>query len=96
MGVGRQQDLVTHLSPAAVVATWLSELESTSIGDCRSKCKREDNFPLKDRATLSMRLFLDGLSDMMMREGRAAQWLYAPATPTVKREVSVIDESTCQ
>ena len=66
----RQNDLVTHLVPALVVAMSLSELGSTSIDNgmgARDKRRRDDNFPGKDPAILRMDLFLDDLSvDMMI------------------------------
>ena len=58
-----KKNLVTHL-------VGLSELESISIDDGegpRDNLRREDNFPLKDPATLRMRLVSDGFSlDMMI------------------------------
>ena len=63
------EDSAIHLVPAFVVAV---ELESTLIDNGvggRDDWKREDNFPLRNRA---VRLFLDGLSfDMFkLRERR--------------------------
>jgi hypothetical protein len=75
----RPQDSVTHLLPAAVIAIYLSELESMSIDDAvggRDKW-REENFLLKYWAILSLRLSLDGFSfDVMIVVEKAVQWLY--------------------
>ena len=89
--------LVTHL-------VGLSELESISIDDgvgARDKWRREDNFPLREPATLRMRLVCGLLLDMMIvrREGRSealyefARCLFFPRTLQCKFYIYAADST---
>ena len=90
----------------SVAVIRLSELEFTSIDDGVGRFgrwRREDNFSLKDRVTLVLRLVLDGLSlDMMMMMVRSksnVQWLYEFPLPTmhfVREIIQVTSLSTTE
>ena len=79
----RQYHLATYL-PADI---WLSELRFMSIDDLDGcdAWRREENFPLNDRAILPMGLFLDGPSFDMMMVVVKDSWLPTDCVRKTKR-----------